>query len=356
MTKKKIVISDVKSLNYYGHSIGHYFPLAQNYLDVYGDVCNIQIAGGPIYKTRFAIEKLFVLPYDVIEGGNSLKNKWYALMNCRFLLKKVDFQDAIVLQHSGASTAFLGIALFAKKRNKIYVIQYNTDALSSRLQRLIYKFAKEKIAGFICPDDRIGKAYGRPYCIVTDYIYSGVNNGSQSFQLQSSYNEKKYDFAIVGGIFPDKGVVEVAEHLRGTKYTVLIAGKADTIQSVKLKEIASLSSNIKLHLGFVSDKDYYRYINESRYCILNYRGVYSDRSSGVVLDILFNGSLVVGHRCNALQFIKDENVGYLFDDIFSFNPEIVLNETMYAKFQEGLKIFLQKQRVYRNKVIDFLGL
>lgn len=49
---KRLILADVKSLNIKGKSIGHYFTLAQNYIDLFGDYCQVKIAGGPIYKTR----------------------------------------------------------------------------------------------------------------------------------------------------------------------------------------------------------------------------------------------------------------------------------------------------------------
>lgn len=350
---KRLIIADAKSYSYNGKSIGHYFSVAQNYLELYSEVIITKVAGGPLYFSHFNNSEVFALPYNSISGESQLKNKWKTLMNCKYLFRNSTPQDIIVLQHSGASTTFLGIALFAKKNmNNIFVIQYDTDSISNPIKKFIYKLAQNKIKGFICPNELIGKSYKRPYCIVTDYIY---NQTERQIKFQSLI-EKKYDFSIVGSIAPDKGVIEMAEYLSKSKYKTIIAGKANEELADKLTSIAQNSSNIELHLGFIDINDYNKYIKESRYCILNYRGVYSNRSSGVALDILFNGIPIIGHKCNALEFIEEENLGFLFNDIKDFNIQSIMDEQIYRKIQKNLLLYLEKQKSYKNTVIKFLNI
>lgn len=44
-----------------------------------------------------------------------------------------------------------------------------------------------------------------------------------------------------------------------------------------------------------------KYLEASKYAILNYSGEYSNRSSGVVFDTLFNGVPVIGKKCQYLS-------------------------------------------------------
>lgn len=353
---KRLIIADVKSINNKGKSLGHYFAVAQNYLDLYSDCCKVYVAGGPIFKTRFEEKDVFKLPYDFIVGQNWLKNKWRVLMNCKYLFKNTLADDIIVLQHSGASTTLLGIVIFANKKNNLYLIQYDTNAISSLLKRMIYKLAKNKIRGIICPNSRIENAYKKRCCIVTDYIYS--NDKNKHFK---SFSERQYDIAIVGRINEDKGVVEAARYLAGTKYKVIIAGKCDnkyTLEQLKnvLDKDGTPVANIELHIGFISEESYYDYIRNSRYVILNYRGDYENRSSGVVLDSLFCGTPVLGRNCNALNFIKQMHIGYLFDDITTINLDVVINESKYEEYQAGIKNYIDKQKEQRKEVVKFLNL
>lgn len=348
---KQLIIADVKSYNENGKSTGHYFSVAQNYLDLYSEYCDVKIAGGPIFKTHFSGKDVFLLPYDFIPSKNWIKNKWRVLMNCQNLFRRTSMEDIIVLQHSGASTTLLGIVLFANKKNTIYLIQYDTDAVSSLTKWTIYKLAKKKIKGIICPNKHIAETYGLPNCVVTDYIYP-----NDRYKLSSDYEDKKYDIAIVGSIHPDKGVLEAAKKLANSKYKVLIAGKADNNLADKLHKICEKAENIELHIGFIKDEDYYRYIRSARFCMLNYHGVYSSRSSGVVLDIIFNGTPIIGHRCNALNFISEANVGYLFDDIKNIDFAKIINKENYKNYQIGIIAYLNMQKKYRQKVVNFLHL
>lgn len=351
--KKHIILSDVKSVNDRGKCGGHYFSLAQNYIDLYSAECDVKVAGGPVYETRFKQEYLFRLPYDSVAGLPEWKQKWLTLKNCRYLFKHTTADDIIVMQHSAAATFMIGIALFARRRNKIYVISYDTASINSVFKRFWYRLAKRHINGFLCSNEQVANAFGRPYCIVPDYIYAGDASQMQPI----SYDRKKYDFAILGTIWPDKGVVEAARRLAGSPCRVIIGGRASSERiGMELQDVCHGADNIDLHLGFVSDDDYAKWMRESRYCLLNYQGTYSERSSGVILDVLFSGTPVVGHRCFATQFVEDERCGYLYDDITSFNPQDVLDIRKYNQYMEGVSRYLAKQKVYKQKVLRLLNI
>ena len=132
---KRLILADLKSTNNNGKNTGHYFAVARNYLELYSDICHVVIAGGPIYKTVFTARQLLSLPYDSFVGKNPIINKLRALKNSRYLFRHVNEDDIIVLQHSGVVTTFAGIALFAKKKQNLYVIQYDVEALSSLVKK-----------------------------------------------------------------------------------------------------------------------------------------------------------------------------------------------------------------------------
>lgn len=346
-----LIIADVKSFNNNGKSPGHYFAVAQNYLDLYSDYCEVKIAGGPIFKTKFDKKDLFLLPHDFIPNENWLKRKWQVLMNCRYLFKHTLTENKIVIQHSGLSTAILGIALFAKKKSNIYVIAYNTDAVVSPIKKLIYKLAKQKIKGLLCPHEHVANAYRIPYCIITDYIYV-----KKEIVPITTFENKKYDIAILGRIRSGKGVVDAAQYLAKTSLKILIAGSGDKQMIERLYEICKQCTNIELCIEYLSEEKYKEYIRSARFCLLNYHGTYEDRSSGVVLDIIFNGTPILGRRCNALDFIEKENLGYLFDNIKKLDNSIINNQKLYRSFLQSIDNYIIKQESYRINVIKFLGL
>lgn len=71
-----LIIADIKSFNNNGKSTGHYFSVAKNYLDLYSNICNVKIAGGPIYNRHFKNNELFNLPYETKSTNNKIINKW----------------------------------------------------------------------------------------------------------------------------------------------------------------------------------------------------------------------------------------------------------------------------------------
>lgn len=353
---RRLIIADVKSINRKGKSSGHYFSLAENYKELYGDTCKVKVGGGPVYLTHFKENDMFVLPYDSKDGENKLLQVWLTLMNCRYLFRHTTADDVIVMLHSAVATFMAGIALFAKKDSNIYVITYDTVAISRPfewLKRMIFHFAKQHIKGFLCSNEKVAKRYGLPYCIIPDYIYPYFASDVKPI----SYAMKKYDFVMVGSIWPDKGVLEAVKQLAKTPYKVLVAGKPSNEHLGKaIEDVCEHAENIELQLGFVSDKDYHRYIMEARYCMFNYQGVYAERSSGVILDVLFNGTPVVGHSCNATQFVGDNGLGFLFDDITKFNPQSVMSKEQQEKYVHVIARYLKKQEVLKCKVVNFLQL
>lgn len=349
--KQTLYIADLRSNCSNGISTGHFFPVAAMYQQLFKDCCNVVVAGGPVYKNRFKDDELLPLPYNVC--GTTLKDKWHTMKNAIKLFKEAKGQT-IVIQQGTVVTAFIAIALFYHRTSKLFMIQYSNEGVRSFFKRVLYKFAKNKIDGMICPSDEIGRAYGIPYCVVPDYIYTGTTENAQPCGAES----KKYDFCMVGRIVEEKGIAEVAEKFTNTPYKIVIAGKVHPKElEEKIKTICSGASNIELHLGYVSDEVYANILSCSRYAILNYQGEYSKRSSGVVFDTLFAGLPVIGKKCSALQFVEDNNVGFLYSDLSDLTEDVLkklMDVSAYNTFKDNIDIYKQKHLEYRNKLCQFI--
>lgn len=346
---KTIIIADVRSFNVEGKAVGHYFTVASNYVDMFSDRCNVLVAGGPLYEKKFS--NILRLDYDTSDVVAMLVNKKRVLSNIRQLFK-VGNESTVVLQCSAVATVYLGIVLFKPKNCRLYMIQYNTLGLDSIVKKFLYTLAKRKISGTICPQKEIGKAYGRPYCIVPDYIYT-----SKSEARKIPYAQKEYDFGMVGIIARDKGIIEAAQKLRNTKYRVLIAGFPQTPEiEQELREVCKNASNIELNLNYLSESEYQNSIYKSRYCILNYSGAYSEHSSGVVFDILFSGVPVIGRKCKSLDFISTNRLGYIFDDIEEWDPELVMSKEFYLTYQENINQYYKQHEIFKENLAAFLDI
>lgn len=344
---KKIYISDILSHAYQGKSTGHYFALARNYKEMFGE--NVVVSGGPVYKTGFKDNELLVLPYNA--GGGGLKARLKTFANAIKLFKEAKGK-IIVLQQCTTITTFLCIALFYHKKSRLFMIQYSREGFRSIIGQFLFKLAKHKIDGIICPNETVGQAFqGVPYCVVPDYIYTGNNK-----VVDFSFENRKYDLCIVGRLAPEKGAVEVARKFANTQYKILIAGKPQTEELAnELLKTCGDAGNIDLILGYVSDDDYYAYLHNSKYAILNYSGEYSERSSGVVFDTLFNGVPVVGKRCKTLQFIDEEDLGFLYSNINDCDFSRLLNPELHKTFMEKISNYREQQKKYKKKLEEFLN-
>lgn len=343
----KIIIADICSLNRNGKSSGHYFPVAQNYLKMFGDEC--VVAGGPIYKNQFT-KNIIQLPYDHIHNEKIWITKWHEIINCKTLFKHAK-GNIIVMQSVAILTTFIAIFLFYKSDSKLFLIQYSNESLNSFWKRLLYNLIKNKINGIICSSEKVGKSFKRPYIIVTDYTYTDTIKKNDLL----SYDERIYDYSLIGGIYKDKGQIEAIKYLSNKGFKILIAGqiRENGLQEELIK-IAKDNSSIKMKLGYVTNEEYHQYIRQSKYCILNYSGTYNERSSGVVLDIIFDGTPVVGNKCSALNLIDSNKLGYIYDNIENFNPQILLNKDTHSYYLKNIFEYLNFQRKYIKDLYNFL--
>lgn len=112
----RLIVADVRSTSTDGIAAGHYFTVAQNYLDLFGAEMDVRIAGGPVYGDRFG-NKLIRLPHDYIVGSSAVRNKRAVFQNVRALLREAQ-DDVIVLQCSAVATAYLGACAVQEERNE----------------------------------------------------------------------------------------------------------------------------------------------------------------------------------------------------------------------------------------------
>lgn len=346
---KNLYIADIRSNTNNGISTGHFIPVAKMYQNIFRDKNKVFVSGGPIYNKYFNSSELLSLPYNI--SSSSLVNKIKAMKNCIKLFNSAK-NHIIILQQSSTVTSFLGILLFYHCKSKLYLIQYSNDCFKSAIGRFIFKLIKNKIDGVICPTDNLGKMFGLPYCVVPDYIYT---NQDYVYTKKKEYDKTKYDFCILGRIAPEKGVIECAQKLANTKYQTIIAGKVQDIElKEKLEKICSEANNINLILDYISEEQYHNYLMESKYALLNYTDTYSERSSGVVFDMLFNNVPVVGSSCYTLQFIQEKQLGYIYKSLSSFNPEILMNKSLYDKYIENISNYKKEHKKYLDAIISFV--
>lgn len=349
-SEKKIIIVDITSLRKDKQSFGHYFSVAQMYSELFKNHEDIYIAGGPIYKEKF--DNLIELKYDVDlrEFQNKIskiKAKIKEFLNAKYILK--NYKDSVLIfQDYSNLVLFLSIYLF-KTTNKIYLIQYK-DETKNKLQGKIFNKIRNKVNGIICPKESIGKAYGVPYSIVPDYIYT-----------ESKANEIKeynldYDFGVFGIIRPGKDVVGVARLFMKNNLKLIIAGSVQDDKMLKeLKKISEESSNIEFLNEYLSQEKYDELIGRTKCVILPYiDDYYNESSSGVVFDILFRKKPVVIRKYEVFNFIEENSIGYLYNKLEDLELDQFIEEGQYNIYQNNIDKYLELNKCHAESLIKFI--
>lgn len=344
-----IVFADVRShCAPEGISTGHYVPIARMYQRIFADTCHFSIAGGPVYRQYF--KDLLLLPHNVC--GTSIHCKYQLFRNCISLFRRTK-NKTIIIQQASDITVHLAIALFYRKTTKLFLIRYSDTSINSWAKRMIYSLCKKKVDGIICPNDDVGKKFDRPYLAIPDVIYLGNGVSSSNESMDTCY-----DFCILGRIAEEKGVVDVARWIANRNWRLVIAGKPQTEDlRNQIKQVCAGASNITLKLDYLKDDEYRKILSSSRYAFLNYKKEYSIRSSGVVYDTLFAGVPVIGTRCTALQFVEDNNVGYLYnrlEDIDDDRISKLLSDEEYRQYVANIEPYRDTHSKYKNQLIRFI--
>lgn len=346
----RLIIADIKSNNNNGICTGHYYAFAANYQNIFRTRCEVKIASGPIYRKKFKGEDMIMLPCDYIVGDSKFKNIIRMLHNGWNLFALTKKDDVIILQQSQPAMILFTLLLTCFGRRNIYQVQYSSEPMRRFYYRIMFYLKRKYFKGILCPNDEVGRAYGIPYLVLPDYIYIGTYASDWL-----SYDSKKYDFCSVGRITGGKGISETVSVMAGKPYSMIIAGQAqDTKEESTIKKYIMGCSNIDLKMKYITDDKYKEYISSSRYSILNYQEEYSDHSSGVVFDFLFNGVPVIARRCKSLQFIEDNHLGLLYDNIQDVDFSSLLNNDFYVGYINSIKNYCDSFRKHINNLTEFL--
>lgn len=344
----KLLFADLQSCSSnHGQSIGHFTALAARYVRLLRDYCDVTIAGGPVYQRYIKDDNLYGLPCDTSPAMSSWQSLLAMVKNARRLFHKAKNQT-VILQYAKPFSNHIAILLAYRKCN-LYLIQYSTNGIDTPMKRLIWRLIRHRVKGIICPNEEIGRAFGIPYCVVSDYIYIP--------EEECMGEEKIYDICLVGRITGAKGVIEAVRRLRNTRYKVLVAGLPQSRQiGMTIVKACKDVSNIELRLHYLSDNDYRKLLRMSRYALLNYSDWYSVSSSGAVFDALFCEVPVIGRRCKTLQFIEDRGLGMVYDDISSFDFSRCRDDDMYNRLKNNIRDYLQENASQIYKLCRFVGI
>lgn len=347
---RKLIIADIQSrVISGGQCVGHYMSLASQYTNMLANSFNVKVAGGIAYASMFNHDQLIVLPHNVGIYASRFINLVKICLNARALCKKTKGQ--IVVLQSGFPFSNHIAVLFFLHSCSLFLIEYSTAGIDAWYKKLVFRFLRNKVMGVICPNEDVGRAFDLPYLVIPDYVYHERNYSHNHI----SFDKRKYDFCLIGRISPEKGILEAARKLAKTCYKVIIAGLPQTQElEDELKSICVRASNIVLCLEYVSPEMYSMILRSSKYTLLNYSDEYSERSSGVVFDSVFNNTPVIGRRCRAFQMVEDAGTGFLFGNLNDINFTNLFDLKVYSGYIENIAKYQSTNNQYIARLTNFL--
>lgn len=184
----------------------------------------------------------------------------------------------------------LYIKKFVKKA-KVVVLSYITsytfqNKLVSSIKNILLNRVYSNIHGIITTSSNIESK--NPILLLPDYFYDE--------KLYSKYNkeEKEDAYLCIGTISEEKDIEGVVDIFKKTNKKLNIVGKFYN-ENLYNKLINQHTDNIKIENRITSYEEYYELIGKYKYVILPYKKeFYNGRSSGVLLEAIFLGAIVIG--------------------------------------------------------------
>lgn len=343
--KENIVIADIASIRVGANIFGHYGKIAQMYINMFKGTHCVKIAGGPIYK---GIGKnTILLPYDhslkEMKGSwGQLRFKLRCIANGIHLFSKV--KNSVIICQPYSFASWMTSIIFSPQKSKVYLIEYKNE-LSSKANRFLFKIAKRKIDGVLCPSKEVGEKYQLPYFCVTDYVYDKSEN--------PTFEEKcDFDFGVFGIMSSGKDVMHVIRTFAGTRYRVLIAGFCGGRYEEFMKESAP---NITIIDKYLSDEEYSSSIQRTKIVILPYKDDYKNQSSGVVFDVLFRGKPVLTRKYDTFRFIDSCGIGETYvTEINEVDLDAMVKKAQSGEYYEQIKKFIAENKLQVELLEKFI--
>lgn len=311
-----------------GEVTGHAAKTLQETKEMLSDSYDVSMVVTPPYAQFFDDRCITsVLPYESSPQRQSSKFKKIGLY-----IKKICAVRNIVKSESTiwfVNTDFwlyVGL-LFSKKKKgqKIFATNYLDFYSKKNLKNFIYNCAVKKIDCVFHTNVELKRA---KHQYVPDYWFDKRKYDKYLTE------EKQNDVYICGGINAGKDIMGTIDAFNANGQTLMICGKFSS-QSVYDEAVAKAHKNIRIENTRLDDDAYYRELAKHRFVLLPYREEsYSNRSSGVVLESIFLGNIVIGPKFLLRQL---GITGIEYDSIHD------LKKLNLSEVKEKEKYYIKKQ-------------
>ena len=273
-----------------GEVTGHTAKTLKETKEMLSDSYDVSMVVTPPYAQFFDDSCIAsVLPYESSPQRQSSKFKKIGLY-----IKKIRAVRNIVNNESTVwfvNTDFwLNVGLLfskKKKRQKIFATNYLDFYSKKNLKNFIYNCAVKKINCVFHTNVELKRD---KHQYVPDYWFDKRKYDKYFVK------EKQKDVYICGEINEGKDIIGAIEAFNANGEALIICGKFAS-QSTYKEVVTKAHKNIRIENIRLDDDAYYRELAKHRFVLLPYREEsYSNRSSGVVLESIFLGNIVIGPK------------------------------------------------------------
>ena len=273
-----------------GEVTGHTAKTLQETKEMLSDSYDVSMVVTPPYARFFDNSCIAsVLPYESSPQRQSSKFKKIGLY-----IKKIRAVRNIVNNESTVwfvNTDFwlyVGL-LFSKKKKgqKIFATNYLDFYSKKNLKNFIYNCAVKKINCVFHTNVELKRD---KHQYVPDYWFDKRKYDKYFVK------EKQKDVYICGEINEGKDIIGAIEAFNANGESLIICGKFAS-QSTYKEVVTKAQDNIKIRNARLDDSAYYSELAKHEFVLLPYKKEnYSNRSSGVVLESIFLGNIVIGPK------------------------------------------------------------
>ena len=280
--KKIILVDYIGNCDAKGEVTGHAAKTLQETKEMLLKDYEVNMVVTPPYVQFFDKNSIsFTLSYESSPQRQSSIEKIHAIQE---IVKK----ESIIWFVNTDFWLYVGL-LFSrgKKGQKIFVTNYLDFYSNKSLKNYIYDCAIKKIDCVFHTNIKLKK---EKHQYIPDYWFDRK-------KYSKYFSEKKLeDIYICGGINEGKDILGAIDAFNENGQSLIICGKFSN-QSIYEEAIGKAQSNIIIKNLRLDDDTYYRELSKHKFVLLPYKKEnYSNRSSGVVLESIYLGNIIIGPK------------------------------------------------------------
>lgn len=288
---KKITLVDyIGNCDEKGEVTGHASKTLHETEEMLNEDYDVSMVLTPPYARLFEKEKIScILPYESSpqRQGTKLKKISLYLKKAKAVHELVKHEQEIWFVNTDF-WLYVGLLFSRKKKGqKIFATNYLDFYSKKNLKNFIYDCAARKIDCVFHTNTKLKRENHQ-------YIPGYWFDEQKYFKYIGE--EKQEDVYICGGINAGKDIIGAIDAFNANGQPLIICGKFSS-QDMYEKVIHRANKNIEIENVRLDDDTYYKELAKHKFVLLPYKEEnYSNRSSGVVLESIFLGNIVIAPR------------------------------------------------------------